>query len=79
MIDAIDTDLSHSFDPDHIRYIKTVINDEIEALQKKIDQVGELMKKLPYQKKVIGKNDSIKLKDFKITITNQSQGSRERN
>ena len=79
VIDAIDTDLSNTFGPDHIRYIKTVINDEIEALQKKIDQVGELMKKLPFQKKVVGKNDSLKLKDFKITITNQNQGSRERN
>ena len=69
VIDAIDTDLTHSFDQDHIRYIKAVINDEIESLQKKIDEVGNLMKKLPYSKKV-NKNETQKLKDFKITITN---------
>mgnify|MGYP007025703002 FL=1 len=44
VLEAIDTDLIKIFDEDHIRYIKNVINKEINSIQDKIDEVGSLMK-----------------------------------
>ena len=44
VLEAIDTDLVKIFDEDHIRYIKNVINKEINSIQDKIDEVGSLMK-----------------------------------